>query len=222
MKFEDVEVSGLAPAIKFMRNPLKSYDKADSCLDPYTNEFIFGDADYKLAKRLWLGGPEHRKWMRMVMVWANITAPRFFWQEFDTYRHVVKNSESTIHKLAKDNVYELFEEPVDVDDNLIRDAYGYLATLIKILQLKYEEAETVEEKNKLLHAMKQVLPEGFEQKRGVCLSYETLAIMYNQRKNHKMPEWSKDFVEFVKSLPYSEFITGEFGDEKELSLTKTM
>ena len=115
MEFNTLDVQGFDSALRGMRNPLKSYDKADSewALDYSGEHFIIGPNDYKLAKSLWKGGTEHRKWMRQVIVWVEITAPRYWWSEFDTYKiGTSTNSESTMHTILKEdfNVSE-FEWP---------------------------------------------------------------------------------------------------------------
>lgn len=216
MKFETYSFAGIKPAIKFMRNPLKSYHKADSDFSqPDGADFKIGDSDYDLAKRLWKGGPIHRKWMRMVYVWVDITAPLFFYSEFDTYMNVPKSSESTMHTIQRedfDGIIACLENYHD--DPAVSDAYNKIVPIIQELQKQYYAAETVEEKNRIRLAMKEILPSGYMQKRGCAINYETLAHMYESRRDHRLPEWSIDFVNWVETLPYSEFITGEgFRDE---------
>lgn len=214
MKFNLLQVSGFHQAIKGMRNPLKSYNKADSEIT-YPNRdldpcFELGENDYSLASRLFKAGPEHRKWMRMVYVWVDIWAPRYWWSEFDTYKvGTAANSESTMHKL-KDESFDKkdFEFDWGVSESADKHMEDTLKTL-KDIQSEYQKADS-SEKEKYHRLMKQILPESFIQKRTVCLNYEVLANMYKQRKNHRLPQWSVDFVNFVKALPYSEFVTGEF------------
>ena len=214
MEFKLLQVSGFPQAIKGMRNPLKSYSKADSkvtysgCdLEP---SFELGESDYSLAKRLFNGGTEHRKWMRMVYVWVDIWAPRYWWSEFDTYKvGTAANSESTMHKLKDENFNQ---EDFEFDWGVSEYADEHMEDALKALkeiQLDYQKADS-REKEKYHRLMKQILPESFIQKRTVCLNYEVLANMYKQRKNHRLPQWSVDFVGFINSLPYSEFITGKF------------
>ena len=106
-KFETLDVQGFDSAMAGMRNPLKSYSKADTRKSSVTNSVTLGPNDYDLAKRLWKAGTEHRKWMRMVWVWVDIYAPRFWWSEFDTYKiGTVANSESTMHKLLQEEFSE--------------------------------------------------------------------------------------------------------------------
>ena len=221
MKFELLGMAGIKPAIQVMRNPLKSYHKADSDFTQADGpDFEIGPADYDLAKRLCKGGDVHRKWMRMVYVWVNITAPLFWWSEADTYSHVPKSSESTMHTLYKEDFSdEDFADVLDsvfepTDDPFTQANYEAVSRSLRYWQEKYKAADNVEEKNRIRHEMKKILPSGYLQKRGCAINYETLCKMYEQRKNHKLPEWSVDFVEFVNSLPYCEFIKGEgFRDE---------
>lgn len=213
MKFETLDVQGFEPAIKGMRNPLKSYQKADSdyklIYDYNDYEWEMGPNDYNLAQRLCQAGPEHRKYLQMIQVWVDITAPRYFWSEFDTYRvGIVKNSESTMHTLKKEN---LDHDCVEFEWGFDQDADAVMHDLL--FALKSLQKRMIEDKVYSEHyhrIMKGLLPEGFLQKRTVNLNYETIGNMYKQRKNHRLPEWSVDFVEWVNSLPYSEFITMKF------------
>lgn len=219
MDFHTLEVSGWIPAIKGMRNPLKSYDKADSGVEmadiefrPGAGKFVLGPNDYKLAKSLWKGGTEHRKWMRQVIVWVEITAPRYWFSEFDTYRvGVSANSESTMHRLIKDGIKK---EDLDFNwgiDSTANNAMENLLFEIEMLIDHYKKSDK-ETQEKLFLLIKGLVPESFLQKRTVCLNYEVLATMYRQRKNHRLPQWSKDFVSWIETLPYNEFITGDFND----------
>ena len=213
MSFKLYQVAGFKPAIEFMRKPLKSYAKADSDFSQSDGpDFEIGPVDYDLAKRLWKGGPVHRKWLRMVYAWIDIEAPLYFWSEFDTYQHITKNSESTLHTIQKedfDNVGYCLE---NCGHPAVDEAHKHLIPIIQSLQNEYYDAKTAEEKNHIRLAIKDILPTGYIQRRGVCLNYETIALMYDQRKDHRLPIWSVDFVDFCKSLPKSEFITGEFAE----------
>ena len=208
-RFETLEVAGWISAIEGMRAPLKSYDKSDS-IDAYYDKFILGEKDYKLAKTLCQSGPEHRKWMRQIQVWAKISMPLYWWSEFDTYKiGTSANSESTMHTLMKrpltlddfDTEY-MSQEGIDQLENVING----LNTWIDI----YPRFDDNEEKEKLFINMKSLLPTSFIQTRYVNLNYEVLHNMYHQRKNHRLPQWSTDFVSWVETLPYSEFITEKF------------
>ena len=214
MEFKTIDVQGFYPALSGMRNPLKSYNRFDSkWVHEYGGEqFIIGSKDYDLAKRLWTGGTEHRKWMRQVIVWIDITAPRYWWSEFDTYKiGTSANSESTMHRLTKDGVKK---EDLDFTWGLDGLADSTMEDLISNLNvlIDFYNACTPEKKKEIFPLIKGLLPESFMQKRTICLNYEVLATMYRQRKNHRLPQWSKDFTSWVETLPYSEFITGNFDD----------
>lgn len=211
MEFSDVEVRGFKPAIMFMRNPLKSYHLADSDFNqPDDENFIIGEKDYDLAKRLCVGGDVHRKWMRMVFVWANITMPRYLAQEFDTYQYIPKSTESTMHTLRKQEFDQSnFEFDWDTAPVYATEAMNHMIEALKMARDDMNKAEG-EEKTRLLRCIKGMLPEGFSHTRGVCMNYEHLARMYEQRKDHRLKEWNTDFVNWVHTLPYSEFITHEW------------
>lgn len=216
MKFETIDVQGFEAAMSGMRNPLKSYHKADSVWtinDTETDEiYEIGPNDYKLAKSLWKGGTEHRKWMRQVVVWVDITAPRYWWSEFDTYKiGTTANSESTMHTILKEDFDQSqFEWPkFDNGDWDIMAAFNDYIDIIKTVRDRANEMHG--EKKEYYHQMlKAMLPESFLQKRTICLNYEVLATMYRQRKNHRLPQWRESFVSWIKTLPYNEFITGDF------------
>ena len=221
MKIETLGVEGFDAAINGMRNPLKSYKNRDSywantenfnAIGPDAFHYIIGDNDYQLAKNLWKAGTEHRKYLRMIQVWADIWAPRYWWSEYDTYKiGTTANSESTMHKILEEDFDEKdFEWPefVGADWDVEAEFKNYL-DLLKTVKLRYEQ-DTNQNKNYYLALLKGMLPESFIQKRTVNLNYETLATMYRQRKNHRLPQWSDTFCNWVKTLPYSEFITGEF------------
>lgn len=212
MEIKTLEVAGWEAAIAGMRNPLKSYHKADSKINPEQYIFEFGPNDYDLAKRLWKAGPEHRKWMQMIQVWCDVWAPRYIWSEWDTYRlGTTKNSESTMHKLKDEGFnYEDFEFPYGIDQDCDAIFKDYIDALKNLVQFRMNEnKETSEQYHQILKAM---LPEGFIQKRTVNVNYETLRNMYQQRKTHRLPQWNTDFVSWIKTLPYSEFLTGKFDE----------
>lgn len=212
-KFKTLEVGGFSGAIHGMRNPLKSYEKSDSHYDS-NEQFIIGSNDYDLAKRLWKAGTEHRKYLRQIFVIADIWLPRYIWSEFDTYKiGTAANSESTMHTLLKEDFgYDQFEWPeFEEPDKEIEEAFHNYIDLLKVVRDKanYDSKD----KAKYHQILKAMLPESFIQKRTVSLNYETLATMYRQRKNHKLPQWSVTFVSWIHSLPYSELITGHFKEE---------
>lgn len=213
--------------IRGMRNPLNSWDKSDSeecrnifcgdcngeCL-PYSNGFIIGSNDFDLMKRLDKAGTEHRKYLRMIQVYVDITAPLYWWKEFDTYKiGTVCNSCSTMHKIhSKEFTWDDFShehlthtDAFHMDAN--EDALNALQVVINALN--YNRKKYLETKDKTYWwQMIQLLPSSYNQKRTVMLNYEVLANMYHQRKNHKLDEW-RTFCEWIKTLPCSELITGE-------------
>ena len=200
---ENVEVTGLSAAIRGMRNPLDSWAKSDSGYEG--NEFKVGEADLDLMRRLREAGTDHRKYLRMIAVYADITAPLYWYKEYDTYKvGTVANSCSTMHTIHKhginedlfslDNGYEFNPEQKKVIED-------YLA-LLETLRVNCKSGDET------WRALIQLLPEAFNQKRTVMLNYEVLANMYKSRKTHKLNEWVK-FCEWIKTLPHSELITGE-------------
>lgn len=215
MDFQTLDVQGFDSAMRGMRNPLKSYDKADSYWCGETDNYVIGPNDYKLAKGLWKGGTEHRKWMRQVIVWVEITAPRYFWSEWDTYKiGTSTNSESTMHTILKEDFNaSQFEWPnFNGSDWDIEAVFNDYIDVIKTVRDRANEL-TGQDKEHYQQILKAMLPESFLQKRTVCLNYEVLATMYHQRKNHRLPQWSRDFVSWINTLPYNEFITGIWPDE---------
>lgn len=214
--------------IRGMRNPLNSWDKSDSeecrnifcgdcdgeCL-PHTNGFIIGSNDLDLMKRLDKAGTEHRKFMRMITVYVDITAPLYWWKEFDTYKvGTVANSCSTMHKIAaKEFTLEDFScEHLETISRLDEDGEEYKPYMLMKEMIKCLNAcrkTFMETKNKTdWWQLIQLLPSSYNQKRTVMLNYEVLANMYHQRKKHKLDEW-RTFCEWIKTLPCSELITGE-------------
>jgi len=213
-KFETLKVTGFYEAMWGMRAPLKSYNKFDTKTNNITGTVTIGPNDYKLAKSLWLGGTEHRKYLRQIWVWADIYAPRFWWSEYDTYRiGTAANSESTMHKILKEDFTEdEFEWPRF--ENSDWDIEAEFRNYLDLLKTVRDRANMCsgQDKERMQQILKSMLPESFIQKRSVNLNYETLATMYRQRKNHRLPQWREDFVSWVETLPYSEFITGAFDE----------
>lgn len=212
MKIETLEVAGLRSALHGMRNPMDSWDKSDSayeeiydeCNDIYIMDYVIGEKDLDLAQRLIKGGSEHGKYRRMIQVWCDITMPRYWWSEFDTYKiGTTANSCSTMHRLLN-NV-----NPITLDMFVFRDEELDLMTTIvnqlESLRQEFRFSKDAEYKNSLLVRAKRLLPEGFLQKRTVNLNYETIANMYHQRKHHRLKEeWIDVFCTWVESLPYAQ------------------
>ena len=209
IKIENIDVYGWEAAIRGARNPMNSWDRMDSC---YNNgEFEIGENDYKLLKNLTIAGPEHRKWNRMITVTMDITAPLYFFKEYDTYKvGTVANSCSTMHKIqAKEFELDDFSY-----EHLLDNSLDALVDVIDILNYHREAFNTYEDeyahdKKDYWWQMIQLLPSSYNQKRTVYLNYEVLGTIYHQRRHHKLDEWHV-FCDTIKTLPYSEFITREF------------
>lgn len=268
IKLENTEVLGWEHAIRGMRNPMNSWAKSDSWVGCATFEhphfkgdmcdtcdqecsFNVGPNDYDLMKRLRSSGTDHRKFMRMLTVYVDITAPLYWWKEFDTYKvGTVANSCSTMHKIhAKEFTIDDFshehltdimseEIPFYCDAVAVYNNVEMLNVIIGALnsaramynfydqQLQHDLDETailddadrqriVAQKKKMWWQMIQLLPSSYNQKRTVMMNYEVLANIYKSRKAHKLDEWRVGFCDWIKSLPYSELITGEFDLEKK-------
>ena len=203
IKIENTEVFGWEAAIRGMRNPMNSWDKSDSYAgyrdyNPSTEKEIFiGPNDLRLMQNLSRAGNDHGKFLRMINVTVDITAPLYWWKEFDTYKvGTVANSCSTMHKIhAKE--FELD----DFSHEHLTDIYECLLEKI-IVQLNGAREDYIEHKDK--HdwwQMIQLLPSSYNQKRTVQLNYQVLKSMYHARKNHKLDEWH-DFCDWCESLPY--------------------
>lgn len=223
IKFENTEVIGWESAIRGMRNPMNSWEKSDSRWEPQFDTetgpchgfFVIGPNDLNLMARLRNAGTDHRKFMRMITVYVDITAPLYWWKEFDTYKvGTVANSCSTMHKIAaKEFTPEDFShEHLFTEENLRYeaepDSLKLLNTIINVLNV-YRLAYLEEGDKSIWWQMIQLLPSSYNQRRTVMLNYEVLANIYKSRKNHKLDEWSVGFMEWIESLPYSELITGE-------------
>ena len=207
IKIENVEVTGWEHAIRGMRNPMNSWDKSDSEFfnnyDEGIKDFILGDNDFKLMKSLAKAGTDHRKFMRMIVVYVDVTAPMYWWKEFDTYKvGTVRNSCSTMHKIH----YKEFTLDDFSCEHLSDDTIDLFEENVR--RLNYFRTLYLETKEKMYWwHMIQVLPSSFNQKSTLMLNYEVLANIYHSRKNHKLDEWVQ-FCEWIENLPYAELITG--------------
>ena len=217
LKIENWEVLGWEHAIRGMRNPMNSWEKSDSnffddseghvcniCQGRGSMSLIeMGPNDLDLMKRLRNAGTDHRKFMRMITVYLDITAPLYWWKEFDTYRvGVEKNSCSTMHKIhAKEFTLE------DFSCEKLYDPLGDLRPIVDRLNVYRERYLKTKDKNDWWQ-MIQLLPTSYNQKRTVMLNYEVLANIYKSRRNHKLSEWHT-FCDWISELPYSELITGK-------------
>ena len=225
IRIENVEVMGWEHAIRGMRNPKNSWDKSDSkvcaghefglcvncsempdCIND--DGFLVGENNLKLMMTLRNAGTDHRKFMRMIAVYLDITAPLYWWKEFDTYKvGTVANSCSTMHKIH-DKEFTLEDFSVERSDTLTQDVFlQHIIPVLEIQRKLYLESKS----EKAWNSMIQLLPSSYNQKRTVMLNYEVLANMYKSRKNHKLKEW-RYFCTWIRDLPYSELITGEKED----------
>lgn len=210
LKISNSEVYGWEAAIRGMRNPMNSWDKSDTEFNPVisgigANPVEVGPNDLDLMKRLLNAGNDHSKFMRMITVTVDITAPLYWWKEFDTYKvGTVANSCSTMHKIqAKEFTLEDFShEHLSNDKNA---GLGVLLTVIEALNLNRELFISSKDKS-FWYNMIQLLPSSYNQKRTVQLNYAVLRNIYHSRRNHKLDEWHT-FCDFIKTLPYSELIT---------------
>ena len=211
-KFQTLDIQGFMPALHGMRHPLKSYGNADSGYSSFTSEVKIGPNDYNLAKHLCKAdGSEHAKFLRQIVVWVDITAPRFWWSEFDTYKiGTTANSQSTMHRLMKDGIKEEDFCFIFGEDEIANKAMrNYIKEINDLINL-YNSLEPGDIKEQYFEKIKAMLPEGYMQTRTISLNYEVLRNMYRQRKNHRLSEWNTDFVNWIHTLPYSEFITDEW------------
>jgi hypothetical protein len=195
IKIERIQVCNMKNAIRGMRNPMQSWDKSDSYSDQ--GRFVIGPEDLRLAQKLVKAGSDERKFMRQIFVSMDVTAPLYWWKEFDTYKvGTVANSTSTMHKIhAKPFTLEDFSS-----ERMTAPALECLKNVIQVL----EERRQCFEQTKSLAAwndMIQLLPSSYNQMRTVTLNYENLLNQYNARKNHKLQEWRTYCLE-VYGLPY--------------------
>lgn len=266
IKLENTEVMGWEAVIRGMRNPMNSWDKSDSelgceevtgshrfcrecddniyihdacsCGRGNTPGFVLGLNDYDLMTRLRNAGTDHRKFMRMITVYVDITAPLYWWKEFDTYKvGTVANSCSTMHKITakpfmkedfsyehlckvSDELMTDFNEFIGIENKEHNSPYRALNDVIEELNqwrdfyiyYKNKPTKDIKKYNENLKTiwwqMIQLLPSSYNQRRTIMLNYEVLANIYKSRKNHKLDEWH-DFCDWIESLSYSELITGK-------------
>lgn len=215
IKFEETNVMNFEGAIRGARNPMNSWTRSDSkyctVFDVMNNNpyeyisknvhdlvYILGENDLDLAKRLIKAGPDHRKYLRQVFVTVDITAPLYWWKEYDTYKvATVANSTSTMHKIAS--------KPFDIDDfshdHMTKDTEEFMMTVVNKLEeirLRYIETKSKEDWYDII----QLLPSSYNQKRTCTLNYEILINIYYARCNHKQQEWH-EFCDWIKLLPYA-------------------
>lgn len=247
LKIENVEVVGWEAAIRGMRNPMNSWNKSDSGFCDVIGDnfgsiikpanYRVGPNDYDLMTRLRNAGTDHRKFMRMITVYLDITAPLYWWKEFDTYKvGTVANSCSTMHKIAdKEFTIEDFswEQLLNIGCDLFQVEYDnglfnsmvqplfllkdFIIPCLNVCREKYldakvkpmkEEAKRAEIVKTYWWQMIQLLPSSYNQRRTVMLNYEVLANIYKSRRHHKLDEWNT-FCDWIELLPYAELITGK-------------
>lgn len=245
IKIEHQDVHGFIPAIRGMRNPMNSWDKSDSinCEDYDANcfgcplaetdeafefcsthngpyPFTMGPEDFKLCKKLADAGSVHAKYRRMIVVYVDVTAPLYWWKEFDTYKvGTVANSCSTMHKItSKEFTVDDFSHE-HLTDPILMDLENTVAMLNDLREwyLKYDSmqekdrlefASGIESKKDIWWQIIQTLPSSYNQKRTLMMNYEVLSNIYKYRKDHKLDEW-RMFCDWIEKLPYSQLITGE-------------
>lgn len=214
MKIENTQVYGFKAAIRAMRNPMNSWARSDSkvgqVISPndknYNVEgFVLGEADKALSQKLSKAGTEHRKHLRLIRVWADLTLPRYIHQEMDTYKYIDKISCSTVHTLMKGEISQ---------DNFEYEVPHEFIDMLNAIIHEYKKTDNKEIKRQRLIQCKNLLPEGFLQKRTISTNYECLLAMYYQRHNHRLPEWHK-ICDWILSLPYFIELTGIENNQKE-------
>ena len=196
INFKNTSVFNFENALRGMRNPLNSWDKSDSYYDG--TQYILGTQDLQLAKNLVIGGAEHRKFLRQIFVSVDITAPLYWWKQFDTYKvGTVANSCSTMHKIhSKEFIFDDFSY-----EDLSNGGIELLNEII--ITLNIARKFYIEKKNKKYwFDLIKLLPESYNQKRTITMNYENVLNMCAQRKGHKLKEW-EGFREWAKTLPYS-------------------
>lgn len=224
IKIEKTNVFGWEAAIRGLRNPMNSWDRIDSDYlrteDGHiiASRYEIGPNDMGLMKRLRTAGTDHRKYLRMIHVQADVTAPLYWWKEYDTYKvSTVANSCSTMHKIAdKEFTLNDFSHEHLIDDEDYTAFNGEWITPLGVLKniiiptLNEVRKLYLESKDKKVwYQMIQLLPTSYNQKRTIDLNYENLINMYHARKNHKLDEWH-DFCDWIETLPYAkELIIGE-------------
>lgn len=232
INIENVKVIGWEATIRSMHNYINSCEKSDSgwhligesgtnqavANDKYLREkYCIGDNDLNLMKKLAMADTEHCKFMQMITVYLDITAPLYWWEEFGTYKvSIVGNSHSIIHKITntkKEFTLEDFSyEHLDIRTHKILEEIIKALNDYRTLCINYNaddfEIKGCPSKKDLWWNMIQLIPSSYNQKRTIMLNYEVLANIYKSRKNHKLDEW-REFCDWIKTLPYSELITGD-------------
>lgn len=201
LKYADIW--GFEHAVRGMRNPMNSWDKSDTFVD--YDLVLLGNKDKELMKRLVHAGPSHRKFLRQIFVSVDITAPLYWWKEFDTYKvGTVSNSCSTMHKIH-DKEFTLDDFSVEhLNDDVLDKPFKDIISCLNFFRQLYVQDHDKDNWWQMI----QLLPSSYNQKRTVTMNYENLLNIYETRRNHKLDEW-KDFCKWIERLPNAELITGE-------------
>ena len=210
IRVENIDVWGFEHAVRGMRNPMNSWDKSDSYYDQANlcdHDFHIGDNDMALMQRLYKAGTEHRKYLRQIMVSMDITAPLYWWKDFDTYKvGTVANSCSTMHKIhSRDLTIDDFSH-----EHLEADSLSVLDEVIDTINRhrKWYVEKALDNPKEDWWQMIQLLPTSYNQRRTLTMNYENVMTIIRQRSGHKLDEFNQ-FVEILKSLPYVKKIMGE-------------
>ena len=208
LNVSNVSVMNLENAMRGARNPMNSWAKSDSYYNE-NHEYVLGENDLNLAKRLCKAGSDHRKFIRQIMVSIDITAPLYWWKEYDTYKvATVANSTSTMHKIHS----KPFELEDFSCDHMTPETLQFMQTVVD--QLEIIRNRYLEEKDKKhWYDLIQLLPSSYNQLRTCTLNYETLTNIYYARKHHKLDEWHT-FCDFIETLPYAKELILKVDDKE--------
>lgn len=209
IKFEKADVWGFEHAIRGMRNPMNSWERSDTTYglgEDYLNDMEIGQNDYDLMARLIKGGSEHRKFLRQIFVSVDITAPLYWWKEFDTYKvGTTANSQSTMHKIHSKPIelsdFSIDDFEINNEGIYLEDCFINVIADCEMLRQRYMETKD----KRYWRGLVQLLPDSYNQKRTLTMSYENLLNMLKQRKAHKLDEW-REFCDWILTLPNSHIL----------------
>ena len=198
LEIKDIEVMNLKNAMRGARNPMNSWAKSDSYFNE-NGEYVLGENDLSLAVRLRKAGGDHRKFMRQIFVTMDITAPMYWWKEFDTYKvGTVANSTSTMHKITS-MPFDISHFSTDKMDKATKEFMQGIVEYLEKLRLNFLETKD----KQIWYDIIQLLPSSYNQMRTCTMNYENLVNIYHARKNHKLDEWHT-FCDYVRNLPYAD------------------
>lgn len=209
IKFEKADVWGFEHAIRGMRNPMNSWERSDTTYglgEDYLSDMKIGQNDYDLMARLIKGGSEHRKFLRQIFVSVDITAPLYWWKEFDTYKvGTTANSQSTMHKIHSKPIelsdFSIDDFEINNEGIYLEDCFINVIADCEMLRQRYMETKD----KRYWRGLVQLLPDSYNQKRTLTMSYENLLNMLKQRKAHKLDEW-REFCDWIFTLPNSHIL----------------